>query len=1148
MARRWTTRSMACSACLALVSAAVGQGVPVTLQWFETSWQTIEDRTADAFIAGYGQVWTPPPSKAEGGTSNVGYAVFDRFDLGSPSGPTRYGTRAGFEAVVAEQNKAAIGTFIDLILNHNGFSSKDTPGFEATGDYPGFVVSGGPEGHGDFHAPGASCNSSPTTCWISNLADIGQEFNIAYIRHPVTSGDPQNIPAGTAYDRPSPNNRQFYSDNDLPANSIGIHPFNTSNPMAGDPVAENATGLLLRYCRWLIEVVGVDGFRIDACKHTPDWFWRDFYDRHVWLRGKPDLSGAPTTPLSFGESILGNPEIAAFVCKGTTGNCNTSGGVTGNRDALDFPLYYAIHDMLSQNGFGNWSSVVNASFDGYFDGNANNGDFGVTFVENHDAGQPLPSPGLLAYAYLLTRAGLPIVYYQAGEFGSVSFPRPSRSDPLGNDDSYLTTLVDVHNEYARGSYLERWIDGDVLIYERDNACLVGLNDRHDNGYDQRTVQTSFTAGTRLKELTGNATDVAVDPTNAIWDVITVDAGGQATIRVPRNRNVNGDWHGRGYVVYGPVNPDGDLFVTPVAETIPADSPSKPNGTRRLTPIDVITADQFEVRLETVDADPLDPAEDDLALLRMDMGMDINGNGYIDSLDPGFVGYGYEHFLTESVSLESGGVDIGGVQKGLYRQIIDATSLSEGRHYLGVIAFRSRPAGSPPIFETWRKVILIDRLAPTMTLADPPPGTPITSSMYQIAVRSPDRTATRVHLFLDQQPGTDVVALAEAGQGLATQTDRDTFARTFTGMNEGHHRLDVVAYEPTRAEPGVTTITGILVQINGFDGLGDMNNDNRTNNRDIFSFVQMAGAGNQFSPAGDMNGNGLVDQDDVPLFADRMYGAGLPQGPGHEATASGGSQISTGQSFFWLQEEAAFSRLGSVTNPDVQLVAGRSVPLYLWFNKATAPLGFDGISFDVRLRSDDGGSAQASISIDEPPGRWYGATAGTTRTDTGGQGIDDANAFDLSNTDTLPDNPSRFATLSLTGVTPGTVKVFLCVGGLGIADSGDGAVVWLGFNNGQTTPENTNIGGNVFGLCSSVPEATIHVSAPVPGDFDFDTDVDQEDFGHLQECLNGSTVPQTEPRCNDASLDGDEFVDEADMRVFLSCLSGAGVPGNPDCAG
>ena len=49
---------------------------------------------ADVFAAGYGQMWVPPPEKAGLSGSNVGYEVFDRFDLGSPESPTLYGTEA----------------------------------------------------------------------------------------------------------------------------------------------------------------------------------------------------------------------------------------------------------------------------------------------------------------------------------------------------------------------------------------------------------------------------------------------------------------------------------------------------------------------------------------------------------------------------------------------------------------------------------------------------------------------------------------------------------------------------------------------------------------------------------------------------------------------------------------------------------------------------------------------------------------------------------------------------------------------------------------------------------------------------------------------------------------------------------------------
>ncbi|MBI4578870.1 MAG: hypothetical protein HY718_04155, partial [Planctomycetes bacterium] len=484
---------------------------------------------------------------------------------------------------------------------------------------------------------------------------------------------------------------------------------------------------------------------------------------------------------------------------------------------------------------------------------------------------------LVAYAYVLTRAGSPIVYYQAGEFGSVSFPRSSRSDPLGLGDDYLTSLLDVHNEYCRGPYIERWIDGDVLVYERDNACLVGLNDRRDGGYDQRTVNTNFAPGLRLKELTGNATDATVDPNDDILDVVTVSASGQVTLRVPRNKNANNVTHNRGYVVYGPFNPAGTLTLTNVDSTMPADPGSKPAATRRLTPIDVIKAATFEVKLETTDADASDLGEDDLALLRMDAGMDLNGNGGIDNLDPDFVGFGYESFVTENRPLETNPVEVSpGVFHGVYRQTIDATQLSEGRHYLSVMAFRSRPANTPPIFNTFRKVLLVDRLPPAMALVAPAATEIITASAYPFVVRSSDRTANRVHIFLDRQPGTDLVALANANQGLATQSDRDQFGLFLTGMGAGHHRLDVVAFEPTRAEPSVTTFAGIKVQIGGFDGLGDMNGDGKITNRDIFPFVQMVQAGGQFSPAGDFNGDGAVSELDVPLFAAALLGAGLPQ--------------------------------------------------------------------------------------------------------------------------------------------------------------------------------------------------------------------------------------------------------------------------------
>ncbi len=245
----------------------------------------------------------------------------------------------------------------------------------------------------------------------------------------------------------------------------------------------------------------------------------------------------------------------------------------------------------------------------------------------------------------------------------------------------------------------------------------------------------------------------------------------------------------------------------------------------------------------------------------------------------------------------------------------------------------------------------------------------------------------------------------------------------------------------------------------------------------------------------------------------------------------------GQSLFWLQTDGTASHLGTVTNPQVNAALGESVPLYLWLNKDSLTYGFDGISLDVRLISSDGGQATATISFDEPAGRWYGTSGGTTRTDSGGVGVEDCNAIDLSNTDTLASNPLRLATINITANTAGTVQVFLCIGAMGISDGGNNAVVWLGLADGSTTADQQLINGGIPGLCSTVPEATISIIGTYDVDFDNDGDVDMEDFAHLQNCLAGPLTPQTDPACADTLLNNDVYVDEADVDIFAQCLSG-----------
>ncbi|GMU22842.1 MAG: hypothetical protein AMXMBFR13_29260 [Phycisphaerae bacterium] len=48
-------------------------------------------------------------------------------------------------------------------------------------------------------------------------------------------------------------------------------------------------------------------------------------------------------------------------------------------------------------------------------------------------------------------------------------------------------------------------------------------------------------------------------------------------------------------------------------------------------------------------------------------------------------------------------------------------------------------------------------------------------------------------------------------------------------------------------------------------------------------------------------------------------------------------------------------------------------------------------------------------------------------------------------------------------------------------------------------------------------------------------------------IAGSSLAQDIPACPEAKFEGDNKVDQSDVVVFAGCMSGAGVPGDPDCA-
>lgn len=889
---------------------AVDQSVPATLQMFEATYKTMEKRSADIFMAGYGGIWAPPPGRSDSGNSSVGYDVYDRFDLGSAGNATLYGTELGLKQTVKSMHRASANVYTDLIWNHNGFSNLSTPGFAAAGSYPGFSIQlqttnpanpgyntkGYSAVDGDFHAAGATGDINGR---LAGLIDIAQETNFQFVRNPVP-GFAGNIPAGTtpAFGRlanvPSESNRRFYPDKNLPgqtyfdpatSSNYTVYPFNTADPMAGDPVEDNGTGYLMRQAQWMIQEIGVDGFRVDAIKHMPTWA-AGYLDRAVYNAIRtPNLDGSQKHVFTFGEALTGDKALIQSYIKKNL-NTGTAGMVRGNRDALDFPLFFAMNDNLTSNGIGNsWFNIVNASQDSQDDGLANNGSQGVAFVSSHDNfGAYLDN---VAYAYTLMRPGNAIVYYNAKEFGNGRpFPKSGKVDALGDGGSTdVTTLTNIRNTHGRGNYIQRVLTKEALIYERENSAIVALANRLDNGSDLfSNVQTSFAPNQRLIELTGNAANPTVDPTNAIPEFVIVDALGKVNIQLPRNKNTNGIEHKKGYVIYGLPTPQGTLSLTNVASTIAPEPPAGAGaGTSRLTALDVITANSFEVKLATVpvmvggwhDVN----ADGDAAVIRINEGLDLNGNGTVDFRIAGDSSYAFENFATKNSPLFSGG-------DGEYIQNIDATQLPEGQNFVTVRAYRHGNAPGTPVFQDFRKVVYVDRLKPVSAVNDFAGVGSATATTRDLTVRSTDLTADKVNVFLDLPANlTDAQVLAMVGgANNAGQIDRDLFTYRYFNVGNGNHVATIVTTEIS-GNQNVQRIVGQYTSTTRGAGLGDTNfngayaaNDvsGLSTSLEVLVYPNASSQTNaQFNAAGDINADGLMDSRDLYAVRDRFRTIGAP---------------------------------------------------------------------------------------------------------------------------------------------------------------------------------------------------------------------------------------------------------------------------------
>ena len=449
------------------------------MQYFEwylpsdsTLWNKVTKETKHLENMGITHVWLPPAYKAAGGINDVGYGVYDLYDLGEfdqkGAIPTKYGTKDEYIEAIRILRENNIKVLADIVLNHK-MGADETEMVLAVQDdstnrnislteakpikvWTKYTFPGRGNVHSDFkwnwtHFHGVDWDENTSTAAIYKF----------YGKHWDEDVDKEN------------GNFDYLMGADIDLNNY-------------DVIKE-----LKNWGKWYLNTTNVDGFRLDAVKHIRAEFYPEWLSE---LRNKSERK-----LFSVGEYWSSNVDIINNYIERTQGCMSL----------FDVPLHYNFYRASIGNGEYDMRQI--------FDGTIvkTNPDKAVTFVDNHDTepGQALESWILdwfkpLAYSLILLRKdGLPCVFY--GDYYGI----PQKN--VGDKKDILSILLKLRKYYAYGEQYDYFNDKNLIGFTRlgdyehpDSGLAVVMSDGRGGGI-QMNVGKSL-ANTVFYDCTGNLSE------------------------------------------------------------------------------------------------------------------------------------------------------------------------------------------------------------------------------------------------------------------------------------------------------------------------------------------------------------------------------------------------------------------------------------------------------------------------------------------------------------------------------------------------------------------------------------------------------------------------------------------------------------------